>query len=451
MKKKRLEIINSGSGFPTSFRLNHTNKEFTAGISKHLIQCSKYLQDKLGGSHSNVKLSGLFNAYIEENAVNRVEDVGIDFKSLYSGGLIFGDSGGLQILTRGLSISDVMRQNIYKIQAQNSHVAFSLDEMPYIFLGNQLCYLGDAQSKNCGVQAGKNLKEQIKYFKKVKSKSKIVPIVQGPSEIGQRLYVEGLFGGLKKKQIERLECWAIGGVIFASEFQILKRSVDLYNIDGIPPKIRSWYHLLGVTGLRKFLPVLISAKTGLLPIKTLSIDSTKIMKSYQYGHVTPSLLEMIDGKSEISLGKLRTPAVEGYYAKIWKFWKNCPEQPFDDFEDLIEHSCYNSKGWGTTETQMYKQMGVEYGVKNVVQQIFYVFYNIYKYMEIIKFYLDGKVQLSDFMFRYPNLNLLQDLESIDNADDFKVWYDQSVRYMGNGDIQTGQTPECGIMATRKLF
>lgn len=415
MEKNKIVLDYISSGFCASFRLGTPFKDFEKGIVKNLIPASKYLKDKLRG---HVEISGLFNAFTEEMFANRVEETGYNFKELFPDG-IYADSGGLQVLTQGKIIDDVMKKKIYGVQAKYADYAMSFDEMPFRMLDGQKIYLPDKVA-DCGTKAGENLKEQIEFFDSIDATTKIFPIVQGLGLKDMSTYTLNMLNVLNKKQLSKLECLAVGGI--QSEFELLERSVNIYKIDGIPAKIRNHFHILGVTGFRKLMPVMIGARNGLMPgIKKLSFDSTTMTKSYLLGNIQSSLNELKSGQQKRTLGKVRDAFVEDYYQQMWDFWKEIPENIFENVEDMIEHSCFNSKGL-TTAAQQYKEWGPEHGIKTITQKYVYVYYNTFKFMQILEAYLEGKVQISDFMGTYKQLHLLQALEEINNTDDFDQWY-----------------------------
>jgi len=414
------------SGFCASFRLGTPHKDFEQGICRNMVPSSQYLKDKLGGK---VNISGLFNAYTEEMFANRVDESGTDFKKLFPDG-IYADSGGLQVLTRGKTISEAMKQKIYNIQTKYSDYAMSFDEMPFKMVGGQRIYLPNIVS-DCGIRAGENLQGQIEYFENINSKTKIFPIIQGLGLDDMSTYTLNMLNVLNEKQLNSLECLAVGGI--GSEFELLERSINIFKINGIPPKIRSHFHVLGVTGFRKLMPILIGVRNGLLPgIKKFSFDSTTMSKSFLLGNIYQSLSEIKSGVSNRSLGKVRDNFVDDYYQQMWDFWKDIPNNIFDDVEDLIQHSnfqgLYNNPNKSdliekyTTAAQQYKNMGLEHGVKTITQKYVYVYYNTYKFLSILEDYLEGKVELSEFMGTYKHLGLLQALEKITTIEAFDDWY-----------------------------
>jgi hypothetical protein len=329
MKKNKLILDYVASGFATSFRLGTPYKDFEEGISKNLIEASQYLKDKL---NNHVAISGLFNAFTEEMMANRVDETGHNFKKLFPDG-IYADSGGLQVLTQGKSIDPSMKQKIYSIQAKYAHYAMSFDEMPFKMVNGQKIYLPDKVSE-FGTRAGENLKDQVEFFESVGATTKIFPIIHGVGLQDMNTYASNMLNVLDKKQLLKLECMAVGGI--QSEFELLERATNIYKLDNIPKKLKKHFHVLGVTGFRKLMPILIGARNGMLPdIEKLSFDATTITKSYLLGSIQPSLLDIKRGLSKRSLGRVRDSFVDDYYQQMWDFWKDMPNNIFDNVEDII--------------------------------------------------------------------------------------------------------------------
>jgi hypothetical protein len=438
-KKKKPEIIIDyvASGFAASFRLASPYADYEELISKHLAKSSEYLKHSLGDI---VKISGLFNAYTEETFAHRVEEQGQPFRELFPDGM-YADSGGLQVVTQGKTINEAQRKKIYEIQAKYADYAMSFDEIPAKMIESvspdgeikrERIYLPD-MVEDAGIRAGENLKEQIQYFDSIKSKCKIFPIVQGVGFDDMSKYTLGMLSQLDEDEIKHLECLAVGGI--ANEFELLERAHNIYGID-IPDRLKNHFHALGVTGFRKLMPILIGARNGLLPgLKKLSFDSTTFTKSYLLGSVQPSLEDYKKGKAkQRSLGKKRNKFIEDYYQEMFDWWKDNPDNIFEDAEDLLQHSCFHGQYNNpdkpdlpeeqryTTGKQQYSELGLEHGVKTIVQKHVYIYYNTYKFITILEAYLNGEIELELILEGYKQLPLLKWLEKIEDNSELEDFF-----------------------------
>ena len=451
MEKNEILIDYVASGFASSFRLASPYPDYEELISKHLAKSSEYLKKTLGNT---VKISGLFNAYTEEPFAVRVEEGGQEFRKLFPDGM-YADSGGLQVVTQGKTIDANQRKKIYAVQAKYADYAMSFDEIPA-----EMKTVVDPITKEIkkyrvnfedldkieryGKKAGENLKEQIAYFDSINSKCKIFPIVQGQDFAKMSAYTIGMLSQLDDHEMDKLECLAVGGV--NNEFELLERARNIYNMD-IPYKLKGHFHALGVTGFRKLLPILLGAKNGLLPgLKKISFDSTTFTKSYLLGSVQPSLQDYLSGKAkQKSLGKVRNKFIENYYQEMFDWWKDNPDNIFDDAEDLLQHSMFHGQYNNpnkpdlpldqrfTTGAQQYKNLSLMDGVKTIVQKHVYIYYNTYKFITILEAYLHGEVAMEKFMDGYKQLDYLKWLENITDPNDlddfFKNVY-KSVKMVG---------------------
>ena len=436
-KKQEIEIDYVASGFAASFRLASPYGDYEELISKHLAKSSEFLKHSLGDI---VKISGLFNAYTEVLFAERVEEQGQPFRELFPDGM-YADSGGLQVVTQGKVINEEQRKKIYEVQAKYADYAMSFDEIPAKMIESvspdgevkkERIYLPD-MVEDAGKKAGENLKEQIQYFNSIGSKCKIFPIVQGVGFDDMSKYTLGMLNQLNQDEMKRLECLAVGGI--SNEFELLERAFNIYNIN-IPNQLKTHFHALGVTGFRKLMPILIGARNGLLPgLKKLSFDSTTFTKSYLLGSVQPSLEDFKRGNAkQRSLGKIRNKFIEDYYQEMFDWWKDNPDNIFEDAEDLLQHSCYhgqyNSKTKEdlppekryTTGKQQYCELGLEHGVKTIVQKHVFIYYNTYKFITILEAYLNGEIDLELILGSYKQLPLLKWLEKIEDGEELKDFF-----------------------------
>lgn len=459
-KKEEEEIIIDyvASGFAASFRLASPYPDYEELISKHLAKSSEYLKHSLGDI---VKISGLFNAYTEETFAERVEEGGQEFRKLFPDGM-YADSGGLQVVTQGKQITPAQRKKIYEVQAKYADYAMSFDEIPAEMKMIEDPVTGEIKKvrvnfedlnkiERYGKKAGDNLKEQIAYFDSIDSACKIFPIVQGQDFAKMSAYTNGMLSQLDDHELDKLECLAVGGV--NNEFELLERARNIYNMD-IPDKLKGHFHALGVTGFRKLLPILLGAKNGLLPgMKKISFDSTTFTKSYLLGSVQPSLADYQSGKGkQRSLGKKRNKFIEDYYAEMFEWWKDNPDNIFEDAEDLLQHSMFHGQFNNpkkpdlpeserfTTGAQQYKNLSLMDGVKTIVQKHVYIYYNTYKFITILEAYLHGEVEMEVFMDGYKQLDYLKWLEKIKDPKELDHFFQdvyKSVKMVGkteaNGD------------------
>jgi hypothetical protein len=418
MSKNRLQLDYVASSFLPSFRFGNGCKHFVREISKHLIHSNNFLKSEL----KEIQISGLVNAYSETHFISRITESGHNVRSLFPGGNVFADSGGLQQARMGEKFTEETKRAIYLQQSTSADLAFAFDELPHENVNGSMVYRPDRVGE-CGTQAGKNLKEQIEYFDEINAVTMPIGIVQGMGlDDGLGTYTRNMMGQLNQHQLSSLECWAIGGVIWMNPVDTLQKTVQTYQIDGIPDKMRKHFHILGITGREKLIPQLIAAKNGLFPgIERLSFDSTTMTQSWLFGNIHTSLSDLKSPNPKRNLGKIRDQFVEEFYEKLWLWWSTNPENVFDSSEDLLRHSVFNSAY--PTAAKQYKHLGIEESVKTIVQKMAFVQFNTFNFFEIVQNYLNGSIQLEDFMGNYKQLPLLQTLEQIHTIEQFDEFID----------------------------
>ena len=126
-------------------------------------------------------ISILFNAFTEKNYLERILTSGkFGFDRVYA------DSGGLQMITLGLTANHQAKQDVYAIQAKTD-LAMCFDEIPIRnekmvgragYLDKVFMYEDHAK---CAKETCYNVMQQIDYFRKVGSSTKVFFIVQGNS------------------------------------------------------------------------------------------------------------------------------------------------------------------------------------------------------------------------------------------------------------------------------
>jgi len=393
----------------------------------------------------NVELHGLYNAYTEEIMARRASGAAIatPFTEIFPKGM-HGDSGGLQMITLGKgTITKEDRLKIYETQANFSHYAMSFDEIPSVVKEDVRYYLPHLVEEK-GIESGFNLKEQYDHFSTLSTQCKIIPIAQGWGIDDTNTFAKGLFAQLSEEEKEKLDIIA-SGFPTSSVYASAKRIFDMFAAEEIPYNAKKHVHLLGVTGFKRLIPILEMIKNGFTPqLETLSFDSVTLSMSYVMGGNVPSVKDFIQGKPKLKLGKKRNKATEVYWTEIFNFWKDDPKFPFDDVNDMIEHSYYN-KNKLTSGFQQYeyylkadsegnftnenKQLADLHFAKVLKQEQYYILYQVHNYVQILEAFLTDEIKL-DHIFDGKDLALFQALETVKTVDAFNDWFDHLKKITG---------------------
>lgn len=358
---------------------------------------------------SKIDISVLFNAFTESShGEHFINNNKINHKNIY------GDSGGLQIITRGLDITSSKMNDVFQIQSKYCNYGFSFDEIPVKALngGTQARttekYFLDENISNNGFKAGDNLKIQCQTFSKNESICKSIPIIHGYDKNSYELYTNNMFSKLDNNDLGFCEGISIGNLTSSDILTVVDSVFWLVNNNNIPNSLNNKHiHLLGVTGLQKLLPVIIMLKK-FDKLEYLSFDSTSIIGTYVFGK-TINGISQLNNKYPDKMGKRLNNNNEIFMKDIYNFWKDLPNNPFLSYEQFIYYSLYNPEGINTPG-KMKEKLGIEhYELAKNVQRM-WILYNTNNYLEILNGILDNSINISDI---FSNDNLIKSLKYLD--------------------------------------
>jgi hypothetical protein len=261
----KLEYVASGVSF---VRLNDQN------IPKEMRKRFKNWFQKISSKH---KFSMLYNAYQEADFPNILKDYGVP---LYS------DSGGLQMMRRGIEITDEKKKEIYKAQLPSDY-AFCFDEVPIERIDDKRRYVFKDGFYEKGVITGKNVKDQVDFFRKNNAKTKVFLIAQGQEIEDYENYIRGLVSVLDKDDYDYIAGFAFScacsGISNYTTLKAITASLRLQEIlPEIPDKVKKRIHYLGFGSLKRFLLIKELSK-HFHPDMEISADSTSITMTYHMG------------------------------------------------------------------------------------------------------------------------------------------------------------------------
>ena len=385
--------------------------------------------------HSKLKgyftISSLFNAYQEEKDGKLIND-----NDKFGHAAIYADSGGLQVVTAGKVIDDIVKEKVYKTQALYCDYAMTFDEMPVKIvkaLANGSVAGSDGQvfvdelipisAKN----SANHIQKQIDMFEALETKTKIMPILHGYDGETFLQYGETILGELhhigdhiQGIAIASLRGHADNKVGLMKVFDYVPKIV---NSDRIDPKYKQHIHLLGVGAMQRVLPALMMVKKGILPIKKLSFDSTKIMKSYTYGKVFQNVEEHKNPRNYAPIQTLKHytdknhPNIEQFYRNVHDLYKDYKEYVFTSWEDLANHSQNN--GEALTMGKQFEKYGEEYERKFLAQIRYITMYHVHAFLSVCEAYLTDELTIEN-IFGYSDsiLHIFQKFDAANTHQEF---------------------------------
>lgn len=235
-------------------------------------------------------VSLLFNAFTERKFGPRIElGHGYGFDRIYS------DSGGLQIITRGMKITPELKKQVYGVQSKTD-LAMCFDHIPVRAesAGHRQSTLNKTfhfeDFEKCAIETAQNVKEQIETFIKMGCKTKVFFIVQGNTLDDMMLWFRIATEVIPYDLWDRVQGIAIGGACMGTgqlediekliAYGRLKQEFDSHYV-------KNHLHVLGVGSINRLYPLVILRNTGFIgPEVLVSYDSSTLSMSYIYGTLT---------------------------------------------------------------------------------------------------------------------------------------------------------------------
>jgi len=227
------------------------------------------------------QFSLLYNGFTEKNFGTKLQKYRPAIKNIHA------DSGGLQIVTRGLQNTPETRDKVYENQATYADIGMAFDEIPVKTLGasskidTKRRYVDMENFETYARQTGKNVKDQILKFDSMNSKCRPFIILQGSGYDTYRQWAE-----LMMEEIPNDIQHRIGGVAMGSAalgmgpLEDVKRA---FYVTAVPMQRPFHLHVLGVGALKRILPYLLFSQTGLYDGIDISYDSTTHSMSIDNG------------------------------------------------------------------------------------------------------------------------------------------------------------------------
>jgi hypothetical protein len=423
-----IELDYVSGSFCSFIKMQNKNKDIEKENIVDVSALIKYVHSKLKGYFT---ISSLFNAYQE------VKDGKLMYENnKFSHTSLYADSGGLQVITAGKVIDDDVKEKVYKTQAMYCDYAMTFDEMPLKVvkeLANGSVAGSDGQvyidelipitAKN----SAKHIQKQIDMFNELKTNTKIMPILHGYDgetflQYGETIlnelhhigdYIQGI-------AIASLRGHADNKVGLMKVFDYVPKIV---NSDRIDAKHKQHIHLLGVGAMQRLIPALMMVKKGILPIKKLSFDSTKIMQSYTFGKVFQNVDEYKNPRDYSPVLTLKKfddaeyPNIKQYYQNVHNLFCGYENYVFESWEELAQHSQNN--GDSDSIGEQFKKKGIAYERKFLSQIRYTTMYNVYTFLSVCEAYLTDELTIEN-IFGYSDsiLHIFQKFDAANTHQEF---------------------------------
>lgn len=261
--------------------------------------------DILNSLYDNQSFGVLYNSYQEPK-------LGLHLKELYSDACraFYADSGGLQIVTKGETITDELKKKIYENQASYAHYGMCFDEIPLKIVQHramsakkiiEMAEKGEQSSKSvrgdysnrvfdiegfeiAARKTGKNINHQIKVFESLKSKCKPIAIIHGKTFEHMQRWVEYMMEEISEENQGKLGGFAISSA--TSGVHTLHEFRKYFAFPRLPINFNEsnkHFHILGVGAITRLMPLMYFLKQGDYDGFTVSYDSSSHAQSNANG------------------------------------------------------------------------------------------------------------------------------------------------------------------------
>jgi hypothetical protein len=265
---KKIEYVASGTSH-TRILANSVleNPEVISVINSYF----KYLNDR-----NKHKFSLLFNAFTEKDFGRKFQE---HFnKDIYA---VHADSGGLQLITQGKTITEELKKQVYTVQANYSDIAMCFDEIPIGVVGERSDrndtsgrFFDKDNLEHYARMTGINIKNQIEVFLDNKSNAKPIMIAQGNCYDTYMFWIEYIMKEIPASYHQYIGGIAMGAAALGTgPLEDIERAAYATQL---PFQMAEPYiHVLGVGSIRRLLPYIALARSGYYPENIhLSYDST---------------------------------------------------------------------------------------------------------------------------------------------------------------------------------
>jgi len=331
--KKQLDYVISACGMMGVFTPDNEAPWYPT-YKQATLSLMESLKKRISETCHNTQplVSTLYNAYTEKNHVK--EFAHLDNLGSAS---VYADSGGLQIVTAGKSITEEIKRDIYKTQTYADY-AMCFDVIPLTSVsltrtrnersnvGNKI-FMNDNHTESA-FATGDNIKAQASYFRESGAKTKVVIIVQGNTTEDMVNFYRNIESRLSPEDYDNIGGMAIADTCMgngeAESIEMLRAAKQI--ADFCHANVRKHLHVLGVGSIARMRPILYLLKSGYLhEFERVSYDSSSHTSTFQYG------LLKLDGTCK-SIGSYKTPAVDKHFRNVYRLFADT----FDNFttEDI---------------------------------------------------------------------------------------------------------------------
>ena len=275
---RKLDYVVSGTSYMRFSNPSIAKDKTNSDIINMLI-------DKLVTDVYSHKFSMLYNGHTESSFGDRFSAYKDHVNEIHA------DSGGLQIVTQGMVITDELKDKVYENQAKWADVGMCFDEIPVILTGDRsdrndtkARFFDFENYEALARKTGQNVKRQLEIFEKNNSTCKPFIILQGNCIDTYLRWYECLMEEVPAEWHDRIGGVAMGAAALGTgPLEDVKRAFIATEIAKKWPQERMNLHILGVGSIRRIIPYLVFCQNGLYDNVDISYDSTTHSRAVETG------------------------------------------------------------------------------------------------------------------------------------------------------------------------
>ncbi len=416
MNKCSFEYIASGcSHIRIVFKEAYENKNCLAYLKKSFNYLNTFSRHH--------KFSLLANAWTEPN----FGEIFQNYKPSINQVML--DSGGLQIVTQGMFITDKIKEKIYSIQSKWSDSAMCFDEIPLSFNGDTSSrtdisnrWFDKDKFKNCAKITGKNVTRQIEIFLDEKSQTKPFVIVQGNCLETYCEWIELVLKEIPLSYHKYIQGVAMGAASLG--YGVLEDIKKAFYFTQLPIECNN-LHILGVGSISRLLPFIIFSQSGLYKNIHISYDSSTHTSGINMGRY------FINGKN------FNFPKVLDH--KIWNIM----------YEDVKKNGFSNNESikhffipFSIPSMEFKEKYGSRVPFIKIINSVFCSI--IKNFITEVDKCFDEKSYLINKYTNVKTKNSFLSLYNIKNKEDFKSWEKNISRFINSKFIASHKRKETDL-------
>lgn len=374
-------------------------------------------------------LSGLFNAYVEPALAKKVND-----NYRHSFNLVQGDSGGLQVVTRGLEITPELKLQVYKTQAELADIGMCYDEIPLhvtesagssnrVSIDNKKFFVEEMEA--AARKTGKNVEEQLRTFDDLNSNTQVMLIVQGNNRYDMAKWAEYAYSEVSDDLKSKIYGIAMADTCIGNGVLETVEMCAAIPMMNIPSSIKKNIHFLGVGSIARLIPIIELSRTPLFSDCKISFDSSSHSSSMVMGKFTT-----LQGR-QVQMGKCASRATLSFLRDV-----------YDEMSKYIDHDVtfdeYSKYVIDHMNTMKHLTDYSNYGLGCLANSTYW-----FTTLISARRFMDNVVKCQQDSKHYYNILSKQNLKSIrpllqlaniTNESDFDVWFNSYSKYVPSARI-----------------